>query len=94
MNLDTGDTKYVKQLYDASVQLVDAKAQITANSNSIAIKQLNDLFTKMTDDISITTDFNTLKDNDINMMLSEWRGWTDTSVNKYQTSCATGTKDA
>lgn len=93
VGFDTTNTGVIADLYTAASNLTDIKALVNANKNSIAIDTINTMYNSMITDITLTTDFNVLRNNDISAMISEWQGYTDTNVNKYLRCSSGGTKD-
>jgi hypothetical protein len=87
------DTQYVKRLYDVSANLTSTKKSINDNKNSVAITNVTDSYKNMQNDIRLTTD-NSLGNNDLTVVLSEFNRWTDSSLaTTYQRSCTAGTRD-
>jgi hypothetical protein len=92
-NLKSGDTSYVDTLYTAASSLADVQSNITSNSRSIAVSEINQRFTNYTNDITKTTNSATHGNNDLTYVFTQWQGWTDSSQNMYQKGCSSSTKD-
>lgn len=90
--MDTSNTNYLDQLYTAANSLTNVQNQIKNNSGSTGTANLTAQFNTIMSDITLTTNA-TYGKSDVSYVLGEWRGWTDSSQNKYQKCTATTNDD-
>jgi hypothetical protein len=86
------NSNYLDKLYQVSYTLSSTKTQIQNYSKSQAISKINSQYNNMINDITLTTSA-AQGNNDITAILNEYRGWTDSSINKYQKGCSPSAQD-
>jgi hypothetical protein len=93
LNLNSGYSSVVIQLADASLKMSTVADQIKNSPGSYSIQTIQQLYTNMTNDITLTTD-PTLGNNAISSILTAMDKWTNADFEgSYQKSCSSNTRD-
>lgn len=80
------------KLYQVSYTLSQTRDQIKNYTKSQAVSRINAQYNSMINDITLTTS-GAQGNNDITAILNEYRGWTDSSLSKYQKGCSPSSQD-